>query len=364
MSELVFIMNKAYRFYEIDLFRFIAAIAVVMYHYAFRGAASGGYMPYAFESVSEFFSYGFLGVELFFIISGFVILLSVQKADLKAFLVSRFTRLFPAYWFSVILTTLVVVLWGQDLYTVSFSQFLANLTMIQGVFGIKNIDGVYWTLLVELKFYFIIFLMLLVGKVQHFSKYLFVWLMISIFAIVFDEYNRGALNFFLFPEYSFYFIAGAIFYRVSQAGVSPYRVVALLLCNAFGIVVAIAKGEILSEKYNVVFDSYIIACVVTSFFVLFWLISLKKLSMLSKPWFITLGVLTYPLYLIHQNIGYIIFTQLHELVSPVVLLILVLSLVILCSYFIHFQLERKFARRLKLLCERVLNQLAVRRPSS
>ena len=59
------------RFYEIDLLRFLAALAVVLYHYTFRGFAEGGYSPVEYPILGEFFKYGSYGVQLFFIISGF-----------------------------------------------------------------------------------------------------------------------------------------------------------------------------------------------------------------------------------------------------------------------------------------------------
>lgn len=79
--------------------------------------------------------YGFLGVEIFFVISGFVILLSAEGRSPSYFAASRLSRLFPAYWASVLLTTfLLVVLWPQG-KDVTIAQSALNLAMLQELLG-------------------------------------------------------------------------------------------------------------------------------------------------------------------------------------------------------------------------------------
>jgi peptidoglycan/LPS O-acetylase OafA/YrhL len=89
-------MTEKKRIYQIDLFRFLAAIAVVLFHYMFRGYVQDD-MLINFNTIGSFFKYGYLGVNLFFIISGFVISLSIKHNSLIKFIISRFTRLYPIY---------------------------------------------------------------------------------------------------------------------------------------------------------------------------------------------------------------------------------------------------------------------------
>lgn len=91
------VRHKPVRYYEIDLLRFIAAITVVLYHFTFAGYHFGGLSPVQYPGLEEVFKYGFLGVQLFFIISGYVVLMSAQGKTLKQFFTSRVTRLYPAY---------------------------------------------------------------------------------------------------------------------------------------------------------------------------------------------------------------------------------------------------------------------------
>jgi len=62
-------------FFEIDLLRFLAAIAVLFYHYTFAGFEDNpNLVPVEYPFLAEFTRYSYLGVNLFFLISGFVIL--------------------------------------------------------------------------------------------------------------------------------------------------------------------------------------------------------------------------------------------------------------------------------------------------
>jgi len=92
-------MSEPKRIYQIDLFRFIAAFAVVLYHYLYRGYAAGNMSLLRFDGVGEYFRYGYLGVDLFFIISGFVIAFSIKHLSLRKFFNSRFKRLYPIFGF-------------------------------------------------------------------------------------------------------------------------------------------------------------------------------------------------------------------------------------------------------------------------
>lgn len=84
------------RLYEIDLLRITAALAVVIYHYTFSGCA-GHLIPVSFPALRTVTRYGYLGVDMFFTISGFVVLLSAWGRRPLDFVISRITRLYPAY---------------------------------------------------------------------------------------------------------------------------------------------------------------------------------------------------------------------------------------------------------------------------
>mgnify|MGYP001576560831 CR=1 FL=1 len=72
------------RLYHLDLIRFIAALYVVFYHLCYRGFAKDNLSILQFSPLENFAKYGYLGVDLFFIISGFVIIMSVKNSNLIA----------------------------------------------------------------------------------------------------------------------------------------------------------------------------------------------------------------------------------------------------------------------------------------
>jgi peptidoglycan/LPS O-acetylase OafA/YrhL len=157
---------------------------------------------------SEYFKYGYLGVDLFFIISGFVIAFSIKHLSLRKFCYSRFKRLYPMYWICLLLTFIVSYFWGAPRYHVTFTQLLANLTMVQKLWGQGDVDGAYWSLYVELKFYLIIALFLILNRFKKISlDYLvYFWLLLSSlrFFVGPSEIYDGSMSFFTRLECVFY----------------------------------------------------------------------------------------------------------------------------------------------------------------
>jgi len=126
----------------IDSLRGISAMLVVLSH-AFAAATHN----------SLNINLGQLGVFVFFMISGFVIPFSLKRSEspYRRFLLSRFFRLYPAYWFSIALACGIWFITGE--HQPSLKNLAANATMLQMAIGAPNLIGVYWTLFIELIFY-------------------------------------------------------------------------------------------------------------------------------------------------------------------------------------------------------------------
>ena len=113
-----------------------------------------------FDALSPFARYGFLGVHLFFMISGFVVSMSAEGRSAREFFTSRVVRLYPAYWAAGLLTVAAVTLLGADHLKPTFDQWLVNLTMMQQFFDVRDLEGVYWSLTPSsIKFYLLVFLL-------------------------------------------------------------------------------------------------------------------------------------------------------------------------------------------------------------
>ncbi|MET4389268.1 peptidoglycan/LPS O-acetylase OafA/YrhL [Bradyrhizobium sp. F1.4.3] len=147
-------MHKRLAF--VDTLRGIAVLSVVLQHALEQivlNQPTGNYYWAFHHALGEYFNFGRFGVVLFFFVSGFVIPYSFPNsaAPVRDFAVSRFFRLYPAYWLSlVVLLVLSPVIEGKSF---PLSHVAANATMFQMFMGIPNIRIAYWTLAVELMFY-------------------------------------------------------------------------------------------------------------------------------------------------------------------------------------------------------------------
>jgi peptidoglycan/LPS O-acetylase OafA/YrhL len=136
----------------LDLLRFTAALTVAVYHFLYRGAQEGNYLEFSFAAAGISVSLGYLGVNLFFMISGFVIIWSATGRDWYGFSVGRLARLYPAHVVAMTITFLTMLWWAQPPYTTDVFEWLANLTMLAPMFGSDFMDGAYWSIVIEIIF--------------------------------------------------------------------------------------------------------------------------------------------------------------------------------------------------------------------
>jgi len=335
-------MNKP-RANEIDLLRFLAALAVVLFHYAFRGyAAHSSSMPYPLLGASA--KYGLYGVDLFFLISGFVILMSASGGSLKHFVISRTVRLYPAFWVCCTLTFLVLLMFGSNQPTVV--QYLSNLTMLSGFSLMQkiapgsHIDGSYWSLVVEMRFYALVAVVLLLRQIHRAEVFLAAWFAaVALFELTGMDHLRDVL----IVDYAAYFIAGAMMYQVWSHGLSWLRAGVILGCWVLALYerwIALPKWE---ANNHVVMDRGIVLSLVTAFFVLMFLVATKRTGWIGRRNWMVLGALTYPLYLVHQSIGYVIFNHLYPAVDAHLLLWGTVAVMIAVAWVVNVHVEQRVA---------------------
>ncbi len=351
--------SNADRFYDIDGLRFIAALVVVFYHYTFRGYAADGYSPVPFEGLGVISRYGYLGVDLFFIISGFVILMSAGHGNSVKFVISRFVRIYPTLWIAIILTGSVMFWYDQAPLSLEVHNWLLNFALIGSYVGVPYVDGVYWSLLVELKFYFLVFVVLLFGRIHQMVPLLLGWLVVT-FILTFSPVRIPYAGFFFFPEWSHYFIAGATFYLARRDGFDLAKWILLTGSLILSVYIGITTLDHPTQKYQTEFSPMVVGGLIISFYVFFLLISLKKTKLFNVPWMLKFGALTYPLYLIHQNIGYVVLHKLGDQVNPYALLITLLVVMIVLSYVINEFAEQKLNRFVKAKVEQLFEMLNIR----
>ncbi|SDK19318.1 acyltransferase family protein [Nonomuraea jiangxiensis] len=339
--------SRSDRLYELDGLRLLAALCVVLFHYTFSGWA-GGSSPVVFGAESAWSKYGYLGVDLFFLISGFVVLMSAWGRSPREFLVSRAVRLYPAYWVGIAVTTVVTVTLGQGLFRVTPPQVLANLTMFQAVPDIANVDVVYWTLWAEMRFYLLILLFTWIGMTRgRIMAGLWTWLGLT-FAVE-AGLLPGAADLVVQSEFAHYFIAGMALFMLYKFGLNLQIALLVPICLGNAVVRAAGYADAVGERYGVAYSPAVVTAVVVLAFLVMTLVALRVTRRLARPWLVTAGALTYPLYLLHAHVGFVVFSRLGAVVPRYVLLAAVVLVMLGAAYLVHRFVERPLAPRLKRL---------------
>jgi peptidoglycan/LPS O-acetylase OafA/YrhL len=254
-------------------------------------------------------------------------------------------RLYPAYWICVTLTAFCIVVIQSHHAPVTLRQYLANLTMVQGFFGVSDVSGVYWTLAVEIQFYFLTFLVLLFGQVRRLSYLLGLWLLASI--ILSLQEPHGVVRFFLFPQWSSYFIAGAMLFLIHREGPSPYKIFVVVGCYVLSVAYAVNLVPFGGDPLEADLSPAVIASALAVSYALFLFIAMRPRSSGGSNPFYILGLITYPLYLLHQDIGYIILRSAPPGVNRFLLLGGVMLAMIVLAWLVHIGPEKWLASRLK-----------------
>ena len=346
------VRHKPVRYYEIDLLRFIAAISVVLYHFTFRGYYADDLSPVYYGELGEIFKYGYLGVELFFIISGYVVLMSSQGKTLAQFFTSRVMRLYPAFWVACTLTFIVVRLFGPAVHAPGWSPMLDaplrgyvfSMTMLHGFFGVADIDGVYWTLTVELSFYFLIALLISFNWMRHLTVVLALWL--AYCALVGPASPTTPFSILLFPGFAPFFVAGMVFYMLQTKQAPRWQLYILLGVSYLLSLRTVGTGlPGTIDVFHHAFSLPIVLGLITVFYLVFLGIVLRWLRLGQSKWLAWAGTLTYPIYLLHHNMGYIVFQRVGNSINRYVLLGAMLVAVLVLAYLLHVLVERRYANR-------------------
>jgi peptidoglycan/LPS O-acetylase OafA/YrhL len=303
------------RLRALDGLRLIAALMVAAYHYGGRGGevtrAWGSSAKDQFPTLHTYFSYGCLGVEVFFVISGFVICMSGWGRPLKSFFASRASRLLPAYWAAILIVSAVFALPMVAYKALSPSDTLVNLTMLQQPLGVDRVLGVCWTLWAEIRFYALFALCVVLPGANRRRVILFCagW---TLAAAIAQGAQMPLLDIVLMPQYAPFFIGGVGLYLVHRDRRDVY---------AWGIV---AVSFLIGQHYAVQSlwngsdpnafahrSSLGITLVVAFGFVAVAAISLGWLSWANWRWRTVAGALTYPFYLVHEHLGWVVIHALH-----------------------------------------------------
>jgi peptidoglycan/LPS O-acetylase OafA/YrhL len=281
----------------------VAALGVVAYHYLDKPAY-----------------YGLLGVELFFVISGFVILMTLERIpSLPQFAVGRIARLYPAYWLSLAVAGLFLWTNGQT----SGWTVLLNATMLQAFLYAPNVINPYWTLAYELVFYAAMAVIFAANRLRNVDVVAVAWLILMmLFRGTILLTGRGSglygdwmLQSLLMPQFGHLFIAGMMLYRIDTGRATIWTSLALalsVLYSLFGRPDWAQIGPLLYFSVNAAF----IAAV--------WAASSDRAPVFATPLLAGLGVCSYSLYLLHLPVKMVLSHLFGQLSGQLWFVILVL----------------------------------------
>lgn len=292
-SEIVnkIMAEKHQRLATLDTFRGIAALAVVLFHLTLH------------QSEAPFqLGWGATGVDLFFIISGFVIFLTLNKTNSTLdFVVARFSRLYPVYWTAVTLTAIFMSIGIFLGYSqISWVEYLANMTMFQHYFNIRDLDGSYWTLIVEMLFYGLMLLIFWLKQIERLEWYGLGLVIIQVLIHSWVRITAPSASAFiqeLFPLINHFqlFWAGILFYKIYTQGYDKWRVTGIGI--AYGVTLFLYDK---SGRSSLFLDQIGYFITSTVYFTLFFLFVSRRLEWVNNRITAFLGEISYSLYVIHH----------------------------------------------------------------
>ena len=247
------------------------------------------------------FHLGATGVDLFFIISGFVITMSISAvSNGKEFVINRVSRLYPTYWAAVTFTFALIAAydWLKS-EPIPWVNYLGNMTMFQYYLNIPDLDPPYWTMIVEMNFYILMLLLFQLGLVRFVIGIgLFLTVSSSLVSTFFwNEITQSVFKAVPLLKFFPLFFAGIVFYEWRTSPGKYWYILILVIC-----IVAQANLYNVPPGRGGFFSQTEYAGMLLLFFTLFLLFVRGKLSFVVNRPMLFLGKISFALYLTHQYV--------------------------------------------------------------
>ena len=320
----------------LDPLRFGAALGVAIFHQMFWSWAWVSIGVPGFErhvaadvlypSAAPYTWFGWVGVEIFFVISGFVIANSAATSSPKEFLLGRALRLYPAIWVGATATLIVLVVLGSGRASEYIAPYFHAMTLVPtGVVG-QRLDDVYWTLAAEMAFYGLVFCAMLTKKVtlRHVAFGLTIYSAVfnAVALLVLSCTTPSDLPYlvilmfrvpcaaFLLSHGCFFALGIWLFISANRKLTALERVAVAVTCLSGAAEIYFFASFLLTSIPAISDQSALVPIMVWASAVglIAWCANRKRraasaVSGEAPAYFRTLGLITYPLYLTHNVIG-------------------------------------------------------------
>jgi len=369
------------RMHLLDVLRFGSAAAVVVYHFTATPSASRYWdadVTVLFEGISHLTRYGWLAVEMFFVMSGFAILWSSQGRSVAQFTGSRVGRLYPAFWACIVVTAVLQAFWAGGRH-LTFGETLANLTMAPALLGAELSQVVYWTLLVELKFYVLVGVAMLFGPLTR-ARVLGLAVGWPAVALLVRGFGYPDLAEHLVVRHAVYLSIGMVIFLLwqdlSARRESPDdrgRLGTATVATTLGVLLAWGSYQVVeaADRATALQGVDVDPAVSVAVF----LATVGAVWLATRPWAgfrspalgavcVLAGGLTYPLYLVHTQFGWAVteWLTVRGVGTWATLAAAVLVSVLLAAV-IHYAVERPFGSRLRRAVTARLDRRRAGRPA-
>lgn len=299
---------KAVRIAWLDVLRGLAILLVVLYHFSSR--YNDLHPAHAYAVGVPRVSFGWLGVELFFMISGFIIYFTIQrKATANEFLISRFARIVPPFWVAIVVCLGLELLRARlvgDAFAGGALDILFNFLLVADLTHSVVISGVFWSLFVEVKFYVVFAVLWAWFDMRKESTFLRAFVVLIVLAAINNFVRRYPLGFDINFFLLFWVGIAACKYLFESLPLRRY-----VLVTAAATLCAFVYPN--PERQT----SLVLATLVFAFAMVATPRLFERYALLEKltaP-LAALGRISYSLYLTHETIGYLLMAVLAGIVA-------------------------------------------------
>jgi exopolysaccharide production protein ExoZ len=351
--------RPAGEFLSLDLWRGLACLWVVLRHVASESFAAN--RAVAAVPGFGFMALGYLGVPIFFVISGYCIAnagfnVLARGLGFRSFAAARIRRIMPPYLASISLIllsklTLTLLLHCgllgprqnplASLYTGGFTYFFSNITLTQLLFHQAFTSRVAWTLCYEMAFYLIVALFIPLAKTPHaLIALLNAFTLLTLFALLASPHlTPYPLD--LWPQFGF----GVLLFSVLKTRSSSRWIACLLILTTTAIFLSVCNipiGSLSQPRLPFIVS----AAFAISLFFLYPLDAAITRSALGRA-LIAVGRFSFSLYLIHLLVIILTLSLLGDLLTkaPLTAMLILSALPVALAYPFYLLFERRFLSR-------------------